>query len=53
MKGSYIQQIKRGAMKACGVKFADRMREAVRTGTKVADVVFEKQGKTIIAKSKP
>lgn len=31
-------------MKDCGTTFADRLREAVRTGTKVADVLFKVEG---------
>lgn len=52
MKSSYAQMIKRQAKKAAGLTFTDRCKEAVRTGTKVADVLFKREGKQILAIAK-
>lgn len=49
MRGSYAQMIKRQAKRDAGLTFADRLKEAVRTGTKVADVLFKREGKKILA----
>jgi len=53
MKGSYVQTIKRRAMKEGGVTFTERMREAVRIRKPVADVVFKVEGKKVLAVAKP
>ncbi len=53
MKGSYVQTIKRRAMKEGGLTFAQRLAKAVRSGTKVSDVVFKVEGKKVLAVAKP
>jgi len=53
MKGSFIQQIKRRAMKEAGLTATERLREAVRTGKPMSDVAFKMEGKKLVAVAKP
>ncbi len=48
-KQSWIRDIKRGAMKAAGLTFTQRVRESIRTGKPIAEVVYKKEGKQVVA----
>lgn len=51
-KGSFMRQMKRKVIREGGVTFADRVRESIRTGQPVKQVVFEKVGGQVKAKAK-
>ena len=43
MKGSFWRQAKRRAMKAKGMTYTERVREAIRTGKPIQQVAFTPQ----------